>query len=83
MFGGFIKKEYEEATGEAYYMETTYPGVKELQEAEFYINFLIYVLPFALVFDSVKHMNKSFKSDVESLNTLIVENKSSMCCSQS
>ena len=75
IFGGFTKQEYEEVTGEAFYLETTYPGIEELQAAEFYINFLIYLLPFAIAFVAVEHMNKSYYCQVEFQNKFIMEER--------
>ena len=72
IFGGFTKQEYEEVTGEAFYLETTYPGIEELQAAEFYINFLIYLLPFAIAFVAVEHMNKSYHCGAEFVNMMIM-----------
>ena len=77
LFGGPGKQEYEGKTGEAYTMETPYPAIEELLEAEFYINFLIYVLPFAFAFVSVQHFNKSYHCQVEFQNMMIMEERPS------
>ena len=75
LFGGPAKEEYEEATGEPFVMETPYPAIKELMEVEFYMNFLIYVLPFAFAYVSVEHFNKSFHVQVGFQNKFIKEDK--------
>ena len=73
IFGGFTKQEYEEKTGERFYLETPYPGLDQLYTAEFYINFLIYVLPSAFAFVLVEHLNKSHNLIVELKNMMVME----------
>lgn len=77
IFGGFTKQEYEEQTGERFYMEFTYPGLQQLYQAEFYINFLVYVLPSAFAFVSVEHVNESYNLMVEFKNMMIMEDQPS------
>ena len=77
LFGGPGKQEFEETTGEPYNMETPYPGIQELYVAEFYINFLIYVLPFVFAFVSVEHFNKIYHRQIEFQNMLVTEDRPS------
>ena len=77
LFGGPAKQEYEEATGEPFISETPYPSIQELMKAEFYINFLIYVLPFAFAFVAVKHFDKSYHCQAEFINMMTMEERPS------
>ena len=77
ILGGFTKQEYEEKTGDRFYMETPYPGLEQLYAAEFYINFLIYVLPSAFAFVLVKHQNKSHNIAIEYKNMMTMEDQPS------
>ena len=77
IFGGFTKQEYEEKTGKKFSMEFTYQGLDQLYIAEFYINFLIYVLPSAFAFVLVKHLNKSHNAAVDFKNMMTMEDQPS------
>ena len=75
MFGGFTEREYEEITGEKYQMKIPKPGLKELFEAEFYINFLVYLLPFAFAFAGFEHFAKVYRVQVQFQNMMTLEDK--------
>ena len=45
-------------------------GLSELHEAEFYMNFLIYVLPFALVYTGIEHFSTLYDCKLEFFNML-------------
>ena len=77
MFGGFAKQEYEEITGEKFYMKTPHPGLQELYSAEFYINFVIYILPFAFCFAGGEHFTKSYHLQMEFQDMMTMEDKPS------
>ena len=77
IFGGFMKQEYEEMTGERFYLETPYPGLQQLYEAEFYINFVVYVLPSVFAFVLVKHQNESYNIQVEFKSMMVMEDQPS------
>ena len=54
MFGGFCNKELEDIRGESSVNIIALDGLTQLYQAEYYMNFLIYVLPFAFSFISVE-----------------------------
>ena len=69
VYGGPCEEEYKKSTGEKYDMK--FPsGLNELHEAEFYINFLIYVLPFALVYNGIEHFSTLYDCQMEFFNML-------------
>ena len=78
IFGGFTKKEYEETTGQEFHLETPHPGLEQLYEAEFYLNFLIYILPFVFAFVGFKHFTKVYHLQVEFFNSLSMEHQPSL-----
>ena len=77
VFGGFTKKEYEEITGKEFVLETEYPGLQQLYEAEFYMNFLIYILPFAFALVGFEYFTKVYHLQSEFFNSVFMEDKPS------
>ena len=73
LFGGFTAKEYEEITEERFHMKTPNPGLEELYEAELFINFLVYVLPFAFAFAGIEHFTKSYQLQVKFQDMMTME----------
>ena len=64
-YGGTCEDEYKKGTGEKYDMKFL-SGLNELREAEFYMNFLIYVLPFALVFTGIEYFSTLYNCQMDS-----------------
>ena len=76
--GGPCEEEYEGITGKEWIdVDTLGVGLAELYQAEYYMNFLIYVLPFAFAFVGVEHFNKSYHCHIEFLDTMISEDRPS------
>ena len=73
LFGGFTAREYEEITEERFHMKIPNPGLQELYEAEFFINFLIYVLPFAFAFAGFEHLTKTHRLQVAFQDMMTME----------
>ena len=78
VFGGFSKKEYEEVTGKEFSLGILYPGLEQLYIAEFYMNFLIYILPFAFAFVGFEHFTTVYQLQVKFQNTMIMEDQPSL-----
>ena len=60
-------------TEERFHMKTPNPGLQELYEAEFFINFLIYVLPFAFAFAGFEHLTKTHRLQVAFQDMMTME----------
>ena len=78
IYGGYCKREYEENTGKEWTRSMTLGvGLGQLYLAEYYMNFLIYVLPFAFAFVAVEPFNKQYHCQIEFRNMLIMEDRPS------
>ena len=58
IFGGFCNKELEDVRGESFVNVPPIVGLNQLYQAEYCMNFLIYVLPFAFAFVAVEPLNR-------------------------
>ena len=72
-FSGLCKIEFEETTGKSFGESTFSGGLKELLVAEFCLDFLIFILPFAFAYVYVEHGSKMWQTQFEFEKLLVGE----------
>ena len=74
LFGGLCKKEYEKETGLDWDGVAPSNSVKGMVlTADYYLNFTIYILPFAFAFVSTEAISKLFRYQIKYMNVMTSE----------